>query len=117
MIDMHERDKRIQEGKHGYMIEFNKNSYLDCYDCRWKNGSDRCLASVANCPRNCRFVDIRMQGKRPSSNARLRLDLVNKKAALVSIKQIAAHEEILWDYGPAFRNYSACNKLKSVIDR
>ena len=116
IIDMHERDKRIEEGKHGYMIEFNRNSYLDCYENRWANGDDRCLASVANCPRNCRFVDVRMRGN-PSPNARLRLDLVNKKAALVSIKQIAAHEEILWDYGSAFRNYSACNKLKSIIDR
>ena len=117
IIDMHERDKRVEEGNHGYMIQIHGNSFLDCYENRWKTGTDRCLASVANCPRHCRYVDIRKQVKSPEANARLRVDLVNEKAVLVCIKQIAAHEEILWDYGSAFRNYNACNKLKSIIHR
>ena len=114
-IDKAEYNRRVQDGHSGYAIQFNVNKYLDCYANRWHPSTDAelCLASFANCYRNCVYSST---SKVARPNARLKLDTKLNVAVLTCIRNINAHEEILYDYGAAsYRTYDPCADLVGLI--
>lgn len=106
--------QREADKKGGYMIQINVDCFLDCYDNRWlaSDHPDKCLASVANCHRKCQFVGT---STRATVNTRLKVDAASKKVAVVANTNVAAHVEILYDYGGAYKNYDVCDNMKSLL--
>ena len=93
---------RMQRGKRGGYLLGNSTctAALDCFETCQRG---QCLASFANCPLHCHNV---VKGRMPIANARLVIRVVSKghyEWSLASILPIAAHDEILWNYGVGYK--------------
>jgi hypothetical protein len=88
--------RRTANGQGGYIIQVSNESYLDCY----QNAHDgRCLASIANCARNC---NDKTTGRPAQNNCHMRVQglmvtLYSKKNVFVP-----AHRELLHAYNTAY---------------
>jgi len=94
--------RRNRSERGGYLLtNATVTQALDCFD-TCKLG--QCLASFSNCPKGCFNV---VKKRRAAANARLTMRaLGNNKyqwgiSSLISAG-IAAHEEILWNYGAGY---------------
>jgi hypothetical protein len=93
IISQEEADRRDLNQCGGYMIQFAENVIQDIYYYR-----DFCFASMANSPKNL----VNVNGRLVSSNARLVIDAVNRRASLKATKPIHPFSEILWSYGSRY---------------
>jgi hypothetical protein len=91
------RRNRSERGRH-LLTNTTVSNALDCFDtCKL----DQCLASFANCPKNCFNV---VKNRRAAANARFTMRALGNNKYRWGISSlvpagIPAHEEILWNCG------------------
>ena len=93
-INEDESKRRIAAGRGGYMIRFNEDLLLDCYD-NCKNR--KCIASFANSALHC-FDYSRNEKARNRAEIRVDHNQIRNRARLICVQDIEPHLEISTPY-------------------
>ncbi len=81
-------------GRGGYIIALTNEEFLNCWNFRHV-----CMASYANDPRRCWNI---LLGKQAKANCKCTMNPRDKSVSLKAIRDIGAHQEILWIYGDKY---------------